>query len=56
LVIPTDLRIIDPQTKKILWRYGVIQLFANKTKAAWILEDGAKENIKISLFCILPVH
>lgn len=55
-VIPTDLRIIDPQTKKILWKYGTIQLFANKTKAAWILEDGAKENIKISLFCILPVH
>jgi hypothetical protein len=55
-VIPTDLRIIDPQTKEILWRFGVIQLFASKSKSAWILENGAKENIRISLFCVLPVN
>jgi hypothetical protein len=51
-----DLRIIDPQTKEILWRFGVIQLFASKSKSAWILENGAKENIRISLFCVLPVN
>ena len=55
-VIPTDLRIVDPQTKKILWRYGKIQFFAKNTKSAWILENGTKESIKISLFCVLPVN
>jgi hypothetical protein len=55
-VIPTDLRIIDPQTKKILWRYGTIQFFAKNTKSAWILENNAKETVKISLFCVLPVN
>ena len=55
-VIPTDLRIVDPKTKKILWRYGVIQFFSKKTKSAWILEDNAKKNIQISLFCVLPVN
>ena len=55
-VIPTDFRIIDPQTEKIIWRYGVIQFFSKKTKSAWILEDNAKKNIQISLFCVLPVN
>ena len=55
-VIPTDFRIIDPQTDKINWRYGVIQFFSKKTKSAWILEDNAKKNIQISLFCVLPVN
>jgi len=55
-VIPTDFRIIDPQTDEINWRYGVIQFFSKKTKAAWILEDNAKKNIQISLFCVLPVN
>lgn len=55
-VIPTDFRIIDPQTDEINWRYGVIQFFTKKTKSAWILEDGAKTNIQISLFCVLPVN
>jgi len=55
-VIPTDLRIIEPQTKKILWKYGTIQLFANNKISAWVLENNTKEPIRISLFCILPVH
>ena len=55
-VIPTDFRIIDPQTEVINWRYGVIQFFSKKTKSAWILEDNAKTNIQISLFCVLPVN
>ena len=55
-VIPTDLRIVDPQTKKILWRYGIIQFFSTNTKSAWILENNTKESIKISLFCVLPVN
>lgn len=55
-VIPTDNRIIDPQTKRILWKYGTIKFFAKNTKAAWILENGTKETVKISLFCILPVN
>jgi len=55
-VIPTDFRIIDPQTDEINWRYGVIQFFSKKTKSAWILEDNAKKNIQISLFCVLPVN
>ena len=55
-VIPTDFRIIDPQTDKINWRFGVIQFFSKKTKSAWILEDNAKKNIQISLFCVLPVN
>ena len=29
-VIPTDERIIDPVTDKVLWRYGTIQFFAKK--------------------------
>ena len=55
-VIPSDYRIIDPQTKRILWKYGTIQFFAKNTKSAWVLENGAKETVKISLFCVLPVH
>lgn len=55
-VIPTDFRIIDPQTDEINWRYGFIQFFSKKTKSAWILEDNAKTNIQISLFCVLPVN
>jgi len=55
-VIPTDERIIDPQTEQVIWRYGTIQFFSKKTKSAWILEDDAKKNIQISLFCILPVN
>lgn len=55
-VIPSDYRIIDPQTKKILWKYGTIKFFANDTKSAWVVENGSKEPVKISLFCILPVH
>ena len=55
-VIPTDLRIVDPKTKKILWRYGIIKFFSTNTKSAWILENGTKESIKISLFCVLPVN
>ena len=55
-IIPTDYRIIDPQTKKIIWRYGTIQFFSNNKISAWVLETGAKEPIKISLFCVLPVH
>ena len=55
-VIPTDFRIIDPQTDEINWRYGFIQFFSKKTKSAWILEDNAKKNIQISLFCVLPVN
>ena len=55
-VIPTDFRIINPQTDEINWRYGVIQFFSKKTKSAWILEDNAKNNIQISLFCVLPVN
>ena len=55
-VIPSDYRIIDPQTKRILWKYGTIQFFAKNTKSAWILENGTKETVKISLFCVLPVH
>jgi len=55
-VIPTDERIIDPVTDKVLWRYGTIQFFTKKSISAWILEDGAKENVRVSLFCILPVN
>jgi len=55
-VIPTDERIIDPQTEQVIWRYGTIQFFSKKTNSAWILEDDAKKNIQISLFCILPVN
>ena len=55
-VIPSDYRIIDPQTKRILWKYGTIQFFANDKISAWVLENGTKEPIRISLFCILPVH
>ena len=55
-VIPTDFRIIDPQTDKINWRYGVIKFLSKKTRSAWILEDNAKKNIQISLFCVLPVN
>jgi len=55
-VIPTDERIIDPQTDKVLWRYGTIQFFTKKTISAWILEDGAKENIRVSLFCVSPLN
>ena len=55
-VIPSDYRIIDPQTKRILWKYGTIQFFAKNTKAAWVVENGSKEPVKISLFCVLPVH
>lgn len=55
-VIPTDFRIIDPQTDEINWRYGVIQFFSKKNRTAWILEDNAKKNIQISLFCVLPVN
>ena len=55
-VIPSDYRIIDPQTKRILWKYGTIKFFAKNTKSAWVLENGTKEPVKISLFCILPVH
>jgi len=55
-VIPTDLRIVDRQTKKILWRYGIIKFFSTNTKSAWIVENGTKESIKISLFCVLPVN
>lgn len=55
-VIPTDFRIIDPKTDEINWRYGVIQFFSKKNRTAWILEDNAKKNIQISLFCVLPVN
>jgi len=55
-VIPTDFKIIDPQTEEIIWKYGKIQFFSKKTKSAWILEDNADKNIQISLFCILPVN
>ena len=55
-VIPSDYRIIDPQTKRILWKYGTIQFFASDKISAWVLEDGTKETVKISLFCVLPVH
>tara|TARA_R100001163_G_scaffold64198_1_gene57867 strand:+ start:5513 stop:5740 length:228 start_codon:yes stop_codon:yes gene_type:complete len=55
-VIPSDYRIIDPQTKRILWKYGIIQFFANDKISAWVLEKGTKEPIRISLFCILPVN
>ena len=55
-VIPTDERIIDPQTDKVLWRYGTIQFFTKKAISAWILEDGAKENIRVSLFCVSPLN
>ena len=55
-VIPTDERIIDPQTDKVLWRYGTIQFFTKKSILAWILEDGAKENVRVSLFCVSPLN
>ena len=55
-VIPTDYRIIDPQTKRILWKYGTIKFFGSDKISAWVLEDGTKETVKISLFCVLPVH
>jgi len=55
-VIPSDNRIIDPQTKKILWKYGTIKFIANNKISAWVLENGTKEPIRISLFCILPLH
>ena len=55
-VIPTDERIIDPVTDKVLWRYGTIQFFTKKSISAWILEDGAKENVRVSLFCISPLN
>jgi len=55
-VIPTDERIIDPKTKSIRWRYGTIEFFSKNFKAAWILEKGTKENIRISLFCVLPLN
>jgi len=55
-VIPTDERIIDPQTDKVLWRYGTIQFFTKKAISAWILEDGAKENVRVSLFCVSPLN
>ncbi len=54
--IPSDYRIIDPQTKRILWKYGTIQFFGSNKISAWVLEDGTKETVKISLFCVLPVH
>jgi len=55
-VIPTDEKIINPQTDKVLWRYGTIQFFTKKSISAWILEDGAKENIRVSLFCVSPLN
>ena len=55
-VISTDERIIDPQTDKVLWRYGTIQFFTKKAISAWILEDGAKENVRVSLFCVHPLN
>ena len=55
-VIPTDERIIDPQTDKVLWKYGTIQFFTKKSISAWILEDGAKENVRVSLFCVSPLN
>ena len=55
-VIPTDERIIDPVTDKVLWRYGTIQFFTKKSISAWILEDGAKENVRVSLFCVSPLN
>tara|TARA_R100001509_G_scaffold5810_1_gene3492 strand:+ start:3558 stop:3773 length:216 start_codon:yes stop_codon:yes gene_type:complete len=55
-VIPTDERIIDPKTKSIRWKYGTIEFFSTDKISAWVLEIGFKEPIKISLFCILPVH
>lgn len=55
-VIPTDERIIDPQTDKVLWKYGTIQFFTKKAISAWILEDGAKENVRVSLFCVHPLN
>ena len=55
-VIPTDERIINPQTDKVLWRYGTIQFFTKKAISAWILEDGAKENVRVSLFCVSPLN
>ena len=55
-IIPTDERIIDPKTKSIRCRYGTIEFFPKNLKAAWILEKGAKENIRISLFCVLPLN
>ena len=56
VVITTDFRIIDPKTDEINWRYGVIQFFSKKNSTDWILEDNAKKNIQISLFCVLPVN
>ena len=55
-VIPTDIRIIDPQTNSIRWKYGSIEFFSTNKISAWVLEKGTKEPIKISLFCVLPVH
>ena len=55
-VIPTDERIVDPQTNNILWRFGIIQFFAKNNISAYILEDKAKKNIKVSLFCVVPLN
>ena len=55
-VIPTDERIIDPQTDKVLWKYGTIQFFTKKAISAWILEDKSKENVRVSLFCVHPLN
>lgn len=55
-VIPTDDRIIDPQTKNIIWRYGVLKFFTKNRKSCYILERGSEETIRISLFCVLPLN
>ena len=55
-VIPTDDRIIDPQTKNIIWRYGVLKFLLRIVRVSYILEKGSEETIRISLFCVLPLN
>tara|TARA_R100000329_G_scaffold49431_2_gene45494 strand:+ start:2063 stop:2284 length:222 start_codon:yes stop_codon:yes gene_type:complete len=55
-VIPTDYRIINPEDKNIIWRYGKIKYFSNDKKSCYLNENGIKEVVRISLFCVLPLN
>jgi len=55
-IIPTDHRIVDPQTKNILWRKGSLEFFSKDKLSCYIKENGTKNNIRISLFCVLPLN
>ena len=53
-VIPTDIRIVDPETNDILWQKGTIQFFSSNKLCAYIKIKNLDTPIKVSLFCVLP--